>query len=50
MLSKLLSRMLSSPWDLSNSGIETVSPVLADRFFTTEPPGKPIDLKWDILN
>ena len=50
MLSKLLSRILSSPWDLSNSGIEIGSPVLAGRFFTTEPPGKPSDLKWEILN
>ena len=33
-----------SPGDLSDSGIEPVSPVspaLAGRFFTTEPPGKP---------
>ena len=27
-------------WDLSGSGIESVSPTLAGRFFTTEPPGK----------
>ena len=26
--------------DLPNPGIEPVSPTLADRFFTTEPPGK----------
>ena len=35
----------SSPEDLPNPGIELVSPVapaLADGFFTTEPPGKPI--------
>ena len=25
--------------DLSESGIELVSPALAGRFFTTEPPG-----------
>ena len=34
----------SFPGDLPNPGIEPVSPVapeLADRFFTTEPPGKP---------
>ena len=33
-----------SPGDLPNPGIEPASPVslaLADRFFTTEPPGKP---------
>ena len=32
------------PWDLPNPGIKPTSltsPVLADRFFTTEPPGKP---------
>ena len=32
------------PGDLSHPGIETASPVspaLTDRFFTTEPPGKP---------
>ena len=23
---------------------------IAGRFFTTEPPGKPSDLKWEILN
>ena len=28
-------------WDLPRSGIEPVSPALAGRFFTTEPPGKP---------
>ena len=27
------------PGDLPDPGIETVSPVLAGRFFTTEPPG-----------
>ena len=29
-------------WDLPRSRIEPVSPALADRFFTTEPPGKSI--------
>ena len=28
-------------WDLSRPGTKTVSPGLAGRFFTTEPPGKP---------
>ena len=28
-------------WDLPGSGIEPVSPTLAGRFFTSEPPGKP---------
>ena len=30
-----------SPGDLPDPGIELVSPALAGRFFTTEPPGKP---------
>ena len=28
-------------WNLPRPGIEPVSPALAGRFFTTEPPGKP---------
>ena len=28
--------------DLPNPGIEPVPPTLADGFFTTEPPGKPL--------
>ena len=35
------------PGDLPNPGIEPTSPVapaLAGRFFTTEPPGKPLKL------
>ena len=27
-------------WDLPGPGIELMSPALAGRFFTTEPPGK----------
>ena len=30
-----------SPGDLLNPGIESTSPELAGRFFTSEPPGKP---------
>ena len=30
------------PGDLPNPGIKLVSPALADRFFTTESPGKPL--------
>ena len=30
-----------SPGDLPNLGIESRSPILADGFFTTEPPEKP---------
>ena len=33
--------LLSGIWDLSRSRTEPVSPALAGRFFTTEPPGKP---------
>ena len=31
-----------SPGDLPDPGIEFVSPALAGRFFTAEPPGKPM--------
>ena len=31
----------ASPVDLPDPGIEPMSPALAGRFFTTEPPGKP---------
>ena len=30
------------PGDLPDPGIEATSPALAGRFFTTEPPGKPV--------
>ena len=30
-----------SPGDLPDPGIEPMSPTLAGRYFTTEPPGKP---------
>ena len=33
------------PWDLPDPGIEPASPALAGRFFTTEPPGKPLN-QW----
>ena len=29
-------------WDLPGSGIELESPALLGRFFTNEPPGKPL--------
>ena len=32
-----------SPGDLPDRGIKPVSPALAGRFFTGEPPGKPKD-------
>ena len=31
-----------SPGGLPNSGIKPASPALAGRFFSTEPPGKPL--------
>ena len=34
---------LPSPGDLPDPGIEPMSPALAGRFFTTEPPGNPQD-------
>ena len=35
--------LFPSPGDLTSPGIETVSPAMAGRFFTTEPQGKPIN-------
>ena len=37
---------IPSPRDLPDPGIELVSPALAGRFFTTEPPGKPSYVIW----
>ena len=34
--------------DLPDPGIESVSPALADGFFTTEPPGKSINADFKI--
>ena len=31
-----------SPGDLPDPEIKSMSPALADNFFTTEPPGKPL--------
>ena len=33
--------VLYAMWDVPGSGIKLASPALANRFFTTEPPGKP---------
>ena len=33
-------------WDLPGPGIEPASPALAGRSFTTEPPRKPLLLKY----
>ena len=38
---------ISSPGDLPDPGMESESPILAGRFFTGEPPGKPV---YGILN
>ena len=35
-----------SPGDLSDPGIEPMSPALANIVFTTEPPGKPYFLSY----
>ena len=34
--------MTHGMWDLSRPGIKPMSPALAGRFFTSEPPGKPV--------
>ena len=36
-----------SPGDLPDPRIEHVSPALAGRFFTTEPPGKPTEFQFE---
>ena len=38
------------PGYLPDPGIEPESPVLAGRFFTTEPPGKPTDNYILVIN
>ena len=37
------------PGDIPNPGIEPLSPALAGRFFTTEPPGKPQNINTQNL-
>ena len=39
--SKAQALLLWDRWGLPGPGMESVSPTLAGRFFTTEPPGKP---------
>ena len=39
-----------SPGDLSDPETEPESPALADRFFTAEPPGKPLPLWCQLTN
>ena len=41
-------QLLRHTWDLPRPGIKLVSPTLAGRFFTTEPPGKPL-LCWFLI-
>ena len=36
--------MFPTPWDLSDTRVETVSPALAGELFTPEPPGKPYQI------
>ena len=33
------------PGDLPGPGMEPMSPALVGRFFTTKPPGKPLEMK-----
>ena len=42
--------LLRSLWNLAITGFEPVSPALAGRFFTTEPPGKSPLSRIDILS
>ena len=37
---------ISFPRGSSNPGIELASPALADRFFTTDPSGKPQGINY----
>ena len=39
-----------SPGDLPNTGIEPMSSALAGGFFTTEPPGKPLNQQEMLLS
>ena len=41
--------LLHGMWVLPGPGIEPMSPALAVRFFTTEPPGKPLQLIFACL-
>ena len=40
--------LLRDMWDLSRSGIESMSRALPTGFFTTEPPGRPNTTSFDI--
>ena len=41
-------QVLCSMWDLPRAGIQPASPALAGGFFTTEPPGKPWLIYFEI--
>ena len=42
-------QLLRGIWDLPRPGFEPVSPELAGRFSTTEPPGKPNNVIFKML-
>ena len=42
-------RVLRSMWDLPRPGLKPVSPALAGGFLTTVPPGKPLQVIWNVL-
>ena len=46
--SRAQAQSFHSRWDLPRSGIEPVTLVLAGGFFTTEPPGKPLERFWQL--
>ena len=41
-------QLLRGMWDLPRPGLEPVSPVLAGRFSTTAPSGKPYNLCFNV--
>ena len=41
--------LLHGMWDLPGTGVEPVSPVLAGEVFTTESPGKPCMIYFNLL-
>ena len=43
-------QLLRGMWDPPRPGLEPVSPALAGRFSTTEPPGKPLSFPFYLLN
>ena len=43
-----LAQLLRSVWDRPRPGIELMSPPLTGRFFTTEPPEKPLNMIFSV--